>query len=72
MDILPIDDRNRIKTANQMGFMFLSDNLIKQKLRHLIHPHTVIADIGCAYGVDTLESLKAGAKVIAIDLIKNI
>lgn len=68
---LEIDTRNRIQTANQMGFMFLSENIVRKKLREHLRPGMLMADIGCAYGVDTLMALEEGANVIAIDLDHN-
>lgn len=65
---LAIDARNRIQTTNQMGFMFLNDNIVRQKLREYVYPGMVVADIGCAYGVDTIMLLEQGATVVAIDM----
>lgn len=65
---LDVDARNRVLTKNAMGFMFLGQSLFKDALHALIKPNFHLADIGCAYGVDTLHALHAGAHVTAIDL----
>jgi SAM-dependent methyltransferase len=65
---LDVDARNRVLTKNAMGFMFLGQSLFKDALHAFIKPNFYMADIGCAYGVDTLYALHAGAHVTAIDL----
>ena len=66
----PEAEQGRIATKNQMGFMFtelsgVSPKFIKACKDH----HDKVVDIGCAYGVVTLPSLKhTDAKVIAFDL----
>lgn len=65
---LDVDARNRVLTKNAMGFMFLGQSLFKDALGAFIKPNFHVADIGCAYGIDTLYALHAGAYVTAIDL----
>ena len=63
-----LDTRNRIPTQNAMGFMFLTQNRVRQALMAYAHSQYTIADVGCAYGFDTMALVEGGAKVTAIDL----
>lgn len=68
-EVLLPDERNRLKTKNNMGFVHLTPLNITQKLyRQAETQKGFYVDIGAAYGVDTLHMIKAGARVLAIDL----
>jgi SAM-dependent methyltransferase len=68
-EALIIDERNRLKTQNHMGFAHLTPLKATKEFYHQakIHPGRY-ADIGSAYGTDAIHVLKTGAHVVAIDL----
>ena len=67
--MLIVDERNRLKTNNHMGFSHLTPLKATKEFYHQaeIYPGKY-ADIGSAYGTDTIYILKAGAQVVTIDL----
>lgn len=66
---LKIDERNRLKTKNQMGFAHLTPLKITQDLYIQAEIEKgIYADIGSSYGVDAIHMIKLGARVVAIDL----
>lgn len=66
---LSVDERNRLKTKNNMGFAHLTPSKATQELYKQAETQKgTYADIGAAYGVDTIYMVKAGAHVVAIDL----
>ena len=61
--------KDRLKTVNNMGFMFLNDNpIVNTFLADIEKTKGYVADVGCAYGRISLLALEKGAKVMAIDL----
>ena len=57
------------KTMNNMGSMFFkSDPALTSFFDHVERTKGYFADIGTAYGYSTLEALKRGGHVMAIDL----
>lgn len=59
----------RTKTLNQMGWMFShSDPVLTAFLTHVHNSHGYFVDIGAAYGYATLEALRHGGRVLAIDI----
>jgi SAM-dependent methyltransferase len=59
----------RTKTLNNMGFMFKHrDPVLDAFLKHVENTKGHFADIGTAFGFATLEALKRGGSVLAIDL----
>lgn len=66
---LMVDERNRLKTNNHMGFAHITPLKATQELYKLAREQKgIYGDIGAAYGVDTLQLLEEGARVVAIDL----
>lgn len=58
-----------VKTLNNMGYMFLKpDPAFLAFLDHVERTQGHFADIGAAFGHSTLEALKRGGHVTAIDL----
>lgn len=65
---LTVDERNRLKTHNHMGFAHITPLKATKDLYDFAQTHGgFYADIGAAYGVDTMELLLRGAHVLAID-----
>jgi SAM-dependent methyltransferase len=59
----------RTKTLNNMGWMFKHhDPSLDAFLKHVEHTKGYYADIGTAFGYATLEALKRGGRVLAVDL----
>lgn len=66
---LLIDTRNRLKTKNNMGFAHLTPLKVIQALYQQAETQKgVYVDIGAAYGIDAVYMVKAGARVVAVDL----
>lgn len=65
---LSTDQYERIQTRNHMGFMFLKSSPLRAAFLEHIQPGDSVADIGCAYGQDSLLALEKGAHVLAVDL----
>lgn len=66
---LKVDERNRLRTKNQMGFAHLTPLKITQDFYTQAETQKgMYADIGSAYGIDTIHIVKLGARVVAIDL----
>src|SRR4051794_35560264 len=60
---------DRVKTLNNMGYMFLEpDPALTGFLGHVERTQGRFADIGTAFGHATLEALKRGGQITAIDL----
>jgi SAM-dependent methyltransferase len=60
---------DRVKTLNNMGYMFLEpDPALTNFLDHVERTQGRFADIGTAFGHATLEALKRGGQITAIDL----
>jgi SAM-dependent methyltransferase len=65
----PPRSKDRIKTLNNMGSMFLGENhVLKAFLDHAERTKGYFADVGTAYGHASLLALQRGANVIAVDL----
>jgi SAM-dependent methyltransferase len=63
------NQQERLKTVNNMGFIFLNDNpIVNTFLVDIEKTKGYVADVGCAYGPVSLLALEKGAKVMAIDL----
>ncbi|MBA3814164.1 MAG: class I SAM-dependent methyltransferase [Alphaproteobacteria bacterium] len=63
---------NPIRTLNKMGSMFFDkDPAYTAFLEHIEQTRGYFADIGSAYGYSTLEALKRGGRLIAVDLEKR-
>lgn len=66
---LVVDERNRLKTKNHMGFAHLTPLKATREFYNQAETQCgLYADIGSAYGIDTIHILKVGARVVAIDL----
>src|SRR3990167_10702668 len=67
-----IENKNPIRTLNKMGSMFFdTDPAYIAFLEHIKQTKGYFADIGTAYGYSTLEALKRGGRIIAVDLEKR-
>lgn len=67
-----IKNKNPVRTLNKMGSMFFDkDPAYIAFLEHIEQTKGYFADIGTAYGASTLEALKRGGWVIAVDLDKG-
>ena len=67
--MVAIEPSGKIKTLNAMGYMFLrSDPALLAFLDHVEKTQGHFADIGTAFGHSTLEALKRGGRITAIDL----
>jgi 2-polyprenyl-3-methyl-5-hydroxy-6-metoxy-1,4-benzoquinol methylase len=64
-----INDGVRIQTLNGYGWMITKSIAPAEEFVEFAatSPHWAM-DIGCAYGIHTISALKAGARVVAVDL----
>ncbi len=63
-------DNGRVKTVNQMGFMFVQLSTLSQRfIEYATQSTSPVIDIGCAYGVAVLPILDAESTcpVVALD-----
>lgn len=67
--MVAIEPSDKIKTLNAMGYMFLrSDPALLAFLDHVERTQGHFADIGAAFDHSTLEALKRGGRITAVDL----
>ncbi len=58
-----------VPTLNGTGFMFeVLDGYAEEWIHHAGRIADTVLEVGCAYGVATLEALEAGARVVACDM----
>lgn len=63
----PVD--GMVPTLNGTGFMFeVLDGYAEEWIHYAGRIADPVLDVGCAYGVATLEALEAGARVVACDM----
>jgi len=68
---------HRVKTQNHKGYqMFYANLCVSEWVESFFYDSNQkvqrpLLDVGCAYGINTLQAAKRGAKVVCVDMVQN-